>query len=57
MPGSEKSLALDLHRQLERAGKHPGKITRPLFNKLFQDRLNRRILRNHPVGTACPRLA
>ena len=35
MPGSERSARARSHRQLERAGEHPGEITRPLFNQLF----------------------
>ncbi|MDZ7710830.1 MAG: hypothetical protein U5K36_12805 [Roseovarius sp.] len=44
MPGPEKALALDLHRQFERAREHPGEITRTRFDQLFQDRLHGRIL-------------
>jgi hypothetical protein len=44
MPGAEKAFALDLHRQFERASEHPGDAPRPLFNQLFQDCLNRRII-------------
>ena len=38
-----KALALNLHRQLEGAGEHPGEITRAGFDQLFQDCLNRSI--------------
>jgi len=41
MPGPETALALDLHRQIEGAGEHSGDVARPLFNQLFQERLNR----------------
>ena len=43
MPGAEKALALNLHRQFERAREHPGEITRARFDQLFQDCLNCRI--------------
>ena len=40
MPGPEKSLALDLHRQPGGAGDHPGDVRRARFNRLFQDRVH-----------------
>ena len=39
-----KALALNLHRQLEGAGEHPGEITRAGFDQLLEDCINRSIL-------------
>jgi hypothetical protein len=36
MPGPEKALALDPHRQFEGAGEHRGDVTGPMFDQLFQ---------------------
>ena len=44
MPGPEKALALDLHRQFEGAGEHPGDVAGTVLDQLFHERFNRRII-------------
>jgi hypothetical protein len=56
--GAEKALALDLHRQFEGPREHRGYLVRAMFDQMFQERLNRRILLpvHSPVSMAVSQL-
>jgi hypothetical protein len=41
---AQEPLALELHRQFERAGEHARDVVRPACDQLFQEGLNRRTL-------------
>jgi len=44
MPGTEKPLALDLHGQFESPCENRRNVVRPVFDQMFQEDLDRRIL-------------